>query len=327
MLFSASLPVAAMGGGLPAQVAKDIDAGYCRRALAQIQPLLAAHTQDADAQFQYGRALTCLGKADDAIATLKDAVALQPNNGVFHRGLGEAYGLKAQQGLADGATGMLGAMSLMKSARQEFETAAQRTPTDVDAHVDLAMYYIMVPGIMGGSYSKAHDEEAVIEKLDPIQGLQVRANEAGNKDDVATGATLLQQAVARDKTAGSLIALGLFYAEAKQYDDAFKAFHAAQAKDPKAYMAWYQIGKLAGLAKKDYPEGTEALQQYIAFGDSLPDNLPSLGFAHFRLGNIYEDQGLIAQAKDEYAAASALNAAVSDPQLAAKLKDAETRLK
>lgn len=316
---------AALAGAIPDQAIKDAEAGYCRRALVQIQPLLADHAQDGEVQYRYGQALTCLNKADEAITALKSAVSLEPKNGVYHRALGEAYGLKAQQGFADGSTGMFGMMGLMKSARGEFETATELTPGDVQAHVDLAMYYIMVPGLMGGSYSKAHTEEEIIDKLDPIQGLQVRANEAGNKDDVATGAALLKQAVAQDKTSGSLISLGLFYAGNKQYDDAFKAFREAQAQDPKAYMAWYQVGKTAGLAKNNYDEGSAALKQYLSFTE-VPDTLPSPAWAHFRLGNIYEDQGRHDDARAKYTLAGSMNER-ADPDLTSKLKDAMSRLK
>jgi len=313
-------------GIVPDEAVKDAEGGYFHKALAIVAPLAKDHPQDAEVQYRYGQALSGIGKADDAIAVLKAAVSLDPKNGAYHRALGEAYGAKAQQGFEDGSTGMFGAMGLMKSARLEFESATELAPADVDAHVDLAMYYIMVPGLLGGSYSKAHAEEDIIDKLDPIQGLQIRANEAGNKDDVATGVALLKQAIAQDKTSGSLIALGLLYAGAKQYDDALHAFHDAQAKDPKAYMAWYQIGKIAGLAKKNYDEGIEALKHYIAIGDVVPDTLPSIAFAHFRLGNIYAAQGHTDQASTEYRTASDLNTD-NDPDLAAKLKDAEARLK
>ena len=323
--LSAAVSVPAHAGIVPDQAVKDVEAGYCHRALSQIQPLLADHAQDAELQFRYGQALTCINKADEAVAALKTAISLDPKNGVYHRALGEAYGAKAQQGIASGSTGIFGMMGLMKSARAEFESATQFAPADVQAHVDLAMYYIMVPGLLGGSYSKAHAEEDIIDKLDPIQGLQVRANEAGNKDDVAVGAALLKQAAAGDKTSGSLVALGLLYAGGKQYDAAFQAFRDATAKDSKAYMAWYQIGKTAGLAKMNYDEGIEALKHYIAIGDELPDTLPSTAFAHFRLGNLYADQGHADLARAEYATATKLND--GDDDLDAKLKKALSGLK
>jgi tetratricopeptide (TPR) repeat protein len=324
LALAAVLSTSAQAGLVPEQAIKDADAGYFKKALAQIQPLAAAHPQDAELQYRYGQALLATGKPEEAMAAFKAAIDLDPKNGVYHRALGEAYGYKAQKGFASGSEGMFGMMGLMKSARGEFELAEQYAPEDVQAHVNLAMFYIMVPGIMGGSYSKAHDEEATLDKLDPVQSLQVRSAEAGNKDKDDEAIKLLQQAIAQDKTQGSRLALGLFYIGAKRYDDAFATFR-EMSKDPTAYMAWYQIGKTSGLAKSNYDEGIASLKQYLAVED-LPDTIPSPAWAHYRLGNIYQAQGQKDLARGEYKTAAGLNSN-GDPELVAKLKDSQAELK
>jgi len=323
LLALAAVP--AFAGSVPDEALKDAEAGYFHKALLIVEPLAKSHPQDAEIQYRYGQALAGLGKTDDAITALKLAVSLDPNNGVYHRALGDAYGLKAQQGFSSGSEGMFGMMGLMKDAKAEWLSALELAPADVDAHVSLSMYYIMVPGLMGGSYSKAHDLEAELDKLDPVQALQVRANEAGNKKDVDDGVKFLQQAIEKDPTSGSRIALGLFYAGAKRYDDAFKTFRDTAEKDPKAYMAWYQTGKTAGLAKSNYDEGIASLKRYLTFTD-LPDTLPTPAWAHYRLGNIYEAQGRKDDARAEYVLAGSLNER-ADPDLASKLKDGLARLK
>lgn len=109
----------------------------------------------------------------------------------------------------------------------------------------------------------------------------------------------------------------------KRYDGALQAFRDAEAKDPKAYVAWYQVGRTAGLAKSGYDEGIDSLKRYIAFTDR-PDSIPSGAWAHFRLGNLYEYQGHKDLAGEEYRAATDLNTD-GDPDLASKLKDAQSR--
>lgn len=322
--FSAISQMAA-AGTVPDQAVKAADGGYFHKELTEVQPLLKGNDRDPEIQYRYGQALLGTGKADAAIAALKTAVALDPKNGVYHRLLGEAYGLKVQQAMADGSAGIFSMMGLMKSARVEFESAATLAPADVQAHVDLASYNIMVPGIMGGSYGKAHDEEALIDGLDAIQGLQVRASEAANKGDDANAEALLKQAVAKDKTTDSLVQLGMFYSDAKRYDDALKTFRDAETEDPKAYMAWYQAGKTAGIAKSHYDEGIESLKHYLAFTD-LPDTVPSVAWAHYRLGKLYAAEGQAEQAKAEYQAATTLNTD-SDPDLVSKLTEAESNVK
>lgn len=303
---------------VPEQAIKDADAGYFHRELAEIRPLLATDTKDPEVQFRYGQALLGINRSDEAIAALQTAITLEPNNGIYHRVLGEALEANAMQ--APSFTHMFG---IAKSIQTEFQSAVRLAPTDVQSHVDLATFYIMAPGIMGGSYDKAHAEEDALAKLDKVSELQVRAQEAGNRDDIATGETLLKQAIAMDKTSGSIVALGLLYADAKRYPDAFQAFRDARAKDANAYEAWYQMGRVAGIAKTNYEEGIESLKHYLAF-ENLPDTVPSMAWAHFRLGNLYEYQGHADLARAEYQSAS--NLQDNDKDLASKLKEAQSRL-
>lgn len=318
LTLSVVLSAPVYAGTVPDEAVKDAEAGYFHKALPLIEPLVKDHAQDAEVQFRYGQALAGIGKLDDGIAALKVAITLDPKNGVYHRVLGETYELKAEQ-----ATSPFGMFGLAKSIPVEFQAAVQLAPSDLPSHVDLANFYIMAPGMMGGSYSKAHAEEDLIDKLDETQGLRVRANEAANKDDIAAAETLLKQAVAKDKTADSLVALGLMYTDAKRYEDAFKAFHDAMAKDPKAYGAWYQVGRVAGFAETNYDEGIESLKHYLTFSD-LPDTLYSAGWAHFRLGNLYEYQGHKDLARTEYQAASDQNE--GDANLKSKIEKALSRL-
>ncbi len=319
--LSAALLAPVYAGTVPDKALQYAADGYFCKALAIIEPLVKDYPQDAEVQSRYGQALAGIGKVDDGIAALKTAVSLKPSNGVYHRLLGEAYGLKAQRAI--GVFSVFSSFTAMKSALAEFQLAAQLAPQDLQSHVFLAMYYTMAPGILGGSFDKAYAEADIIAKLDAIQGIQVRASIAGKKDDTATGVALLKEAVAKDTTAGSLMELGLFYTEAKRYNGAFKAFRDAKAKYPKAYGAWYQIGRVAGFAKTNYDEGIKSLKQYLAF-DDLPDNVFSFAWAHFRLGNIYEYQGYEDLARAEYQLANNLNDDNED--LKSKLEKAMSRL-
>ena len=316
LTIALSAPVYA--GTVPDEAVKDADAGYFHKALPLIEPLVKDHAQDAEVQFRYGQALAGAGRAEEGIAALKAAIALDPKNGVYHRVLGETYEANFQQ------VSVFKMFGFAKSLQTEFQSAVQLAPSDLQSHVDLANFYINAPNVFGGSLDKAHAEEDAIGKLDKVAELQVRANEAGEKDDIAAGEALLKQAIALDKTSASRIALGLFYAGAKRNDDALQAFRDAEAADPKAYEAWYQIGRVAGFADAShYAEGIDSFKHYLAF-DDLPDTVPSVAWAHYRLGNIYEHQGHKDLARTEYRTAAGLEG--SDQQLAAELKKATSRL-
>lgn len=306
-ILLAAVQHAHAAGSVPDAALKDIHDGYFHRALAALQPLAPAHAQDAEFQYEFGKALLGVKQSDAALTALKSAVALVPGEGRYHESLGEAYCDEAQD------AGLFSAFSLAKSCLAEFQTAVKLAPDDVDAHSALAQYYIGAPGIAGGSLDKAHAEETTLDKLDKVQALQVRAQEAEQAKDYTAAEALLRQAVDLDKSRESLVELGLLYTEAKRYPEALQVFGAVDAKYPDAYQAWYQIGRVTGFARSGYDAGITALKRYLAV-DELPDTVPSKGWAHLRLGNLYQYRGQKDLARAEYQAADQLHGDDTDLQ-------------
>lgn len=306
-ILLAAVQYAHAAGSVPDAALKDIHDGYFHRALATLQPLAQAHAQDAEFQYEFGKALLGVKQTDAALTALKSAVALAPGEGPYHESLGEAYCDEAEQ------ASFFSAFGLAKSCLAEFQAAAKLAPDDADAHTALAQYYFGAPGIAGGSTDKAHAEEAVLDKLDKVQALQVRAQEAQQNKDYAAAEALLKQAVDLDKSRESLVELGLLYTEAKRYPEALQVFGAVDAKYPDAYQAWYQTGRVTGFARSGYDAGITALKRYLAV-DELPDTVPSKGWAHLRLGNLYQYQGQKDLARAEYLAADQLHGDDADLQ-------------
>lgn len=325
--FLISMTFAAMGtlaqpaaaSLVPDQVVRDADAGYFHRVLPVVEPLAQANPQDAEVQFRYGQALLGLERCAPAIVALKSAIGLDPKQGIYHRVLAEAY----ETEIMTGQVGVFSMFGVAKSMLAELQSAVQLAPADVRAHEELADYYMDAPGIAGGSFAKARIEDGILSGLDPLAGLRQRAREAGKRGDAAAGEVLLQQAVAQDTTSASLMALGFFYVDTERYDDAIQAFRAAGTKDPKTYAAWYQIGRISGISRSDYQEGVESLQRYLAAGE-LPDTMPGFGWAHLRLGDLYQHEGQVELARSEYQAAAGLRG--DDARLASEIRTAMSRL-
>jgi tetratricopeptide (TPR) repeat protein len=282
---------------LPGSIAKDINDGYFHRALARLQVIRAGHANDAEYQFELGEALLGSNQPDKALKAMQAAVKIEPDNGIYHRGLGDVYGTQAMR------ASIFSQLGLARDTLHEYQQAVTLAPDNVVAHVSLAMYYIVAPGIAGGSTDKAHEQEAILDKSDPVQALLVRAREASGNKDMQKAERLFRQAT--DKSSDGLNSLGFFYIQRKRYDDALKAFHATTDKDAKNYQAWYQIGLVAGLLHGHDDEGIAALKRYLS-APELPDDMPTAAWAHLLLGNLYEDQGNTGQTQTEYQQADKL---------------------
>lgn len=309
-----------LAAGVPEEALRLADSGHYRRALAIIEPLAKANPGDVDLQFRWGEALLGSRRPEAAIAVLSPVVAKSPNNGLYRRVLGEAYRDQAQQQFESGASmlGMMRMSGIMRSAREEFEAAVRLNPQDTKALVNLASFHIMLPAMLGGSLDTAHALEAQIDRLDPIQGLRVRAMEAEHKGDLTRAEALLRRAADQDSSIESRVALGLLYVNAKRYTDAAAVFRGLAAGTEKPYIAWHQLGRIADLSRSNEEEGIKMLQRYLAF-DDLPDTTTSKGWAHYRLGNLYSHRGQLDSAKSQYTAAQ--HFASQEPALRQRLKE------
>jgi len=285
---------------VPEAIVKDIDDGYGSRALAQLRPLLQQSPHDRDVQYRYGSALLAAGKFDDAQKAMKAALESDPNAPELHRVLGEAYGAAAIKASIFGMAG------LAKSSLAEFQTAVKLNPNDPDSRVDLASYYIQAPGIVGGSLDKAHEEEAVLDKLSPLQALQIRASEAENEKDFPAAVKLLRQAIEIDKKTDSLVQLGMMQLHTEHASDALTTFKSLTARSDAPASSWYYLARSVALTHAAPAEGIAALKVYIALPER-PDQAPKLAWAHLRLGELY------AQNNQKDLAAGELDAARKQP--------------
>jgi tetratricopeptide (TPR) repeat protein len=306
--------------GVPEEALRLADSGHYRRALAIIEPLARANPGDVELQFRWGEALLGTRRPEAAIDVLSQVIAKSPNNGVYRRVRGEAYRDQAQRQFESGGSmlGMVRMSGVMRSAREEFEAAVRLDPQDVKALVNLASFHIMLPAMLGGSLETAHALEDKIDRLDPVQGLRVRAMEAEHKGDVARAEAILKRAVELDTSIESRAALGLLYVNAKRYPEATALFRALAAGPGKPYVAWYQLGRIADLSRSNEEEGIRMLQRYLAY-DDLPDTATSKGWAHYRLGNLFTQRGQLGSAKSQYAAAQRF--ASQEPALRQRLKE------
>jgi tetratricopeptide (TPR) repeat protein len=105
---------------------------------------------------------------DRAVQEMEKSTELQPK-AQNHLWLGRAWGARAEHAF------FLKAMKMAGRVVEEFETAKQLAPNDLEVRFDLLEYYLSAPAIVGGGRDKADAEVQAITKLDPRKGYNARS--------------------------------------------------------------------------------------------------------------------------------------------------------
>jgi cytochrome c-type biogenesis protein CcmH/NrfG len=284
------------------------DTAEAKRLLA---PLAKQQPNNPDVHFHLGKIALAEDRNDDAVKHLEKAIQLNPKNSDYHFTLGSAYGDMAME------ASMLKQASLAKKVRNEFETAVQLNPRNVDARFGLIDFYLMAPGIMGGSREKAKDQVDAIRRIDPLQGHRAAARYySREKQDAKVEQEYLAAAKAFPAEARPHAWLGQYATSREQYDRALAEYDTAMRLDPSYMPAYLGYGRAAGRSGKNLDRGAELLRKYLAYQPKPGE--PGHATAYFLLGVIHEKKGERAQAKQNFAAA--LKLAPKSKEIAAALK-------
>ncbi len=255
-----------------------------------------ANRRDAEAIHLLCRAYFQYEDWDRAEGRCKIAVELQPNNSGFHRWLGRVYGQKAER-----ATLPLG---LAIKTRDEFRRAAELDPTDANAGVDVAEFYLEAPGIVGGGEDKARAQAKMIGKISPGQEHWVYARIAEKKKDYVAAESEYRKMIDAGKgDAEAWLNLGFFYRNRKRYEDMEQAFvKMNQAPMPHREVLFEAANSLFRTGRA-FSFAIELLRRYFAEGPI--EEAPAFK-AHNLLGQIFEKQGDKTGAATEFRACLAL---------------------
>ena len=198
-------------------------------------------------------------------------------------------------------------MSMGGKMKDEAERAVQLDPNHIEARFMLIDVYVMAPAMMGGSEAKALEQANEIKRNDAFQGHRayVRIYTLQKKIDLARN-EYLAEVSEEPNSARAHNALGAFFAITdKNYPGAFEEIEKALKLDTAYMPAWFRLGQVAALSLSNFARGEEALKKYLKYQPK--DTEPELANAHYRLGQIYENQGKKTEAKQSYEAALQLN--------------------
>jgi tetratricopeptide (TPR) repeat protein len=291
-LASAALPAA--------KVRQDATLDEARRAYEAsdyakaVQVLQEAATKDpknGNIQLLLAKCYLELQERDAAIRSAEKAVALDPQNSVFHEWLGRAYGEKADH------TGWFSAMSLAKKTRKEFQTAVELDSRNFSAVQALIEFDCSAPGIVGGGEEKAHPYIKELMELDPAEGHYAAGNCRRQKKDFAAADEEFTKALeSRPKSPELIYDIGDYALKRGQPERLIAVADAGERAAPNDLRAKFYRG--VGLVlKKEEPE--RLLREYAEKAPKR-SGYPSPAAAHVWLGRLYESKNDHENAKKEF---------------------------
>ncbi len=243
--------------------------------------------KDAEAHYQLARVLLIQGNSDDAEDQVDEALEINELNALYHLLRGNILGDRAQK------ANVFKQAILAPKVKNAFLRAVELDPALAAARVGLYNYYIMAPGIMGGSDEEALKQANEVAKLNFARGHFLLADFYRRKKDFTQAEAEYKKVIDADpEKIDGYKALGYFFINQKKFDQAVAQFKKYGELDPKNPDAYDSYGD-ALFAQEKFDE---AIEKY-SFALSLDKNFAS---SIYQLGACYEKKGMKTKAIETY---------------------------
>lgn len=289
---------------LPPDIERLYNGGLYRQAAEALNAAIQRDPKESSLHFWLGRCFYELRDYNRAISSLERAIVLEPDRSDYHDWLGKSYGRKAEE---TNRFSPFSSISLAHKTHREFETAVRLDANNLEAQRDLIRYLLNAPGIVGGSEGTAEQRIRALSAVDPIEGALAQAElfASRKKFDAADGEYRKALDMNPDR-------IGVYFEIAEYYRDRGDAARMSETIEAGAPLAPadhrldYYRGIALVLGNQSPAEADRALHRYL---DNVPDNanVPSHSTAHEWLGRLYERQGQLDRAAQEYQAALVLD--------------------
>ena len=267
-----------------------IEANDTESAIRILQEL---QNEESTAEIEYNLAIAYQNsnQLDLAITHAANAIVKDPNVSNHHLVFAETQGQK----LASNG-GALKKLGLVKRVRKSFVTAVKLDPSNIRAREGLTQFYLMAPGIVGGSKKKALQQALAIFELDQQRAypLLVETYRANKKPQKVTE-TLNQWKAAYPNDWNAVLASAYHQQSVNNHQLAYDLLSEWLEKNPDHSAASYQLGRLAAISGKYLDEGEIHLNKYLTIEHE--QGLPQAQHAHWRLALIYQHKDNLTQAK------------------------------
>ncbi len=244
--------------------------------------------KDAESYYYLSIVLMVQQKFDDAQDAIEEAIDLNENVSKYHMTRGSILGQKAM------TANVISQGFLAPKIKNAFLHASELDPSNVDARIALYRYYVVAPGIMGGSEEKAFEQANAIVKLNPYRGYNLLANfYLQVKKDTLEAERQIKKAIAmKPDTGDGYKRLGYLYMNQKRFADAYiqmKKYIDLEPRNPDSYDSYADILK----AEQKVDQAIEKYLQAISIDKDF-------GASIFSLADCYEVKGLKQKAKETY---------------------------
>jgi tetratricopeptide (TPR) repeat protein len=231
----------------------------------------------------------------------RKAVALAPDDANFRMLLGLALGQYVRE------ASLFRQLGIAHEVRDAFAEAVRLEPDNAQARASLAKYYILAPGIAGGSVEKADEQIAALDRLDAARAATVRATLAQQRKDAAQTEAQLRAAARLDPSGDSDYWLGMFYVERGRTTEAVAAFNGGIARNPDNSINYFGLGQAAVAGGTGLQQGMQGLRKFLQLPHGWLPGTPTYKQAHVELGKLYALAGDAASEKAQYLAALELD--------------------
>ena len=286
---------------VPEAARQAYDASNYREAVQELQAAAAKDPKNGDVQLLLTKCYLELQEHDAAINSAERAVAIDPNNSLYHEWLGKAYGEKASH------ASMFSALSLAKKTHKEFETAVQLNDRNYSARQALIEFDCSAPGIAGGGEDKALPEIAKLQEMDASEWHYAEGNcRRQKKDFAAADAEFTKSLQSHPKSAELIYDIGDYAVRRSEPTTLLEVADVGARVAPADPRGKYYRA-IALILKNESPDVSERLLQEYLKKAPKRNGFPRYAAAHEWLGRLHESRGDKAEAEKEYRAALQLD--------------------
>lgn len=280
-----------------------LNSGRWEEAAAVLKAIPAEEATRGRRLIALTRLATARGEHEQAVEYGKQAVEALPASAEAHF----RYAVALREHMS--RINRLKAIGIVNAYKATLARALQLDPRHLEARAEEIGFLIFAPAIAGGSKAKARTRIEELMRLDAQRGTTMQVLLLRSEGDTEGAIKALREHLARaGDDADNRLLLALTLQEAKRFREADAELEPllAHHNPTTALSAMYQLARSRILGAYELRRAVELLTTYLERFPEGVRRLPSRATVHWRLGQAYQQLGELAQAREAFQRALAL---------------------